>query len=81
MQPDKLFCDLALAKSEPNTSTNLATFYGQGLNSSSDNLDSDTLLYFDSEKIEDSSERVQEGAVQLPPSLEQFSFRSDKKQR
>jgi len=81
MQPDKLFCDLALAKSEPNTSTNLATFYGQGLNSSSDNLDSDTLLYFDSEKIEDSSERVQEGAIQLPPSLEQFSFRSDKKQR
>jgi len=81
MQPDKLFCDLALAKSEPNTSTNLATFYGQGLDSSSDNLESDTVLYFGSEKIEDSSAGVQEGAVRLPSNLEQFSIRSEKKQR
>lgn len=81
MQPDKLFCDLALAKSEPNTSTNLATFYGQGLSSSPDNLESDTLLYFDCEKIDDSSVGVQEGAVQLPGSLEQFSIRSEKNKR
>jgi len=81
MQPDKLYCDLALTRSEPNTSTNLARFYGQGLGNSSDNLESDTFLYFDCQKIGDSSVGVQEGAVQLPTSLEQFSIRSQENKR
>ena len=75
MQPDKSLCDLALVKSESETSENLTTVYEQGLANSTDELESDPSdLYFNCKKKNGSDEPGPEG-------LGQFSSRSEGKSR
>jgi len=80
MQPDNLYCDLAQAASEPNTSSNLARFYGQELTASRSDT-SEAFVYFDYQKPGDTTTGVQEGVVQLQTNLPQFPISSQENER
>ena len=80
MQPDNLYCDLAQASSEPNSSSNLARFYGQELAASRSDT-SEAFVYFDYQKPGDTTTGVQEGVVQLQTNLPQFPISSQENER